>query len=179
LNYLGLDPNSEKKADLNKATAAMKATRDNIRYFSSSKTISDLANGEICFAVGYNGDMLQAQSRAQEAKNGQKIKYMIPDEGTLAWFDMMAIPADAPHKDAAHQFIDFVLEPETGASIANFVFYAVANKASDPHITEAVKGNPGIYPPEAVKSKLFAQKAHAAKFDRLLSRAWTAVKTGH
>jgi len=179
LNYLGLDPNSEKKADLDKATAVMKATRDNIRYFSSSKTISDLANGEICFAVGYNGDMIQAHSRAQEAKNGQKIRYVIPDEGALAWFDVMAIPADAPHKAAAHQFIDFVLEPETGASIANFVFFAVANKASDPYIVEAVKNNPGIYPPEALKSKLFTSKAHTAKFDRLLSRAWTAIKTGH
>ncbi|WP_135078469.1 polyamine ABC transporter substrate-binding protein [Terasakiella sp. SH-1] len=178
LNYLGLDPNSEKKGDLKKAQELFNATRANIKYFNSSKTISDLANGEICMAIGYNGDMLQAQSRAQEAKNGINVDYVIPSEGSLAWFDLMAIPADAPHKEAAHKFIDFVLEPETGASIANFVFYAVANKAATPHIVDEVKANAGIYPAEKVKAKLFAQKAHTAKFDRLLSRAWTAIKTG-
>ena len=178
LNYLGLDPNSEKKADLKKASALMSAARQNYKYFHSGKYISDLANGEICVALGYNGDVLQAQSRAEEAGQGHKIGYAIPKEGTLVWFDLMAIPSDAPHPDAAHQFINYVLKAETGAGIANYVYYAVANKAAEPLLNKDVIGNPGIYPSDEVKANLFTQNAHTAKFDRKLTRAWTNIKTG-
>jgi putrescine transport system substrate-binding protein len=178
LNYVGLDPNSEKKEDLETATAAFSKVRDNIRYFHSSRSISDLANGEICMAIGYNGDMLQAKNRAVEAKTGQDIRYMIPNEGTLAWFDLMAIPADAEHKENALKFIDFVLEPETGASIANFVYYAVANKAAVPLINDEVKNDPGIFPSDETAATLFAQKAHSPRYDRILVRAWTKLKSG-
>ncbi|MFK4754159.1 polyamine ABC transporter substrate-binding protein [Oceanobacter antarcticus] len=178
LNYQGLDPNSESKGDLNKAEALMKANRDNYRYFHSSQYISDLANGEICVALGYNGDILQSQSRAEEAGQGVEVAYVIPKEGTLVWFDLMAIPADAPHKDAAYQFINFVLEPKTAAGISNYVYYAVPNTAAEPFLNEDVISNPGIYPSTAVKAKLFTQQAHTAKFDRVLNRAWSNVKTG-
>jgi len=178
LNYLGLDPNSEKKADLEKAEALLKANRENYRYFHSSRYIDELANGEICMALGYNGDVLIAQGRAQEADNGVEINYSIPKEGTMIWFDLMAIPADAPHKDAAYKFIDYVLSAETAAGISNYVFYAVPNTAATPLLDEEVKNNPGVYPSDAVKAKLFSQKAHSGKFDRLLTRAWTNVRTG-
>jgi len=178
LNYLGLDPNSEKKADLKKAKALLSSVRPNIKYFHSSKYISDLASGEICVAVGYNGDILQSQSRAEETKQGHKIGYSIPKEGTLVWFDLMAIPADAPHPEAAHKFINHMLKAESGAGVANFVYYAVANKASEPLLNKDVVGNPGIYPTEEVKATLFTQNAHTAKFDRILTRAWTNVKAG-
>lgn len=178
LNYLGLDPNSEKKSDLKKAQNLLSSVRGNYKYFHSSKYISDLASGEICVALGYNGDVLQSQSRAEETGLGQKIEYRVPKEGTLVWFDLMAIPSDAPHPDAAHKFIDHMLKAESGAGIANYVYYAVANKAAEPLINSDVTGNPGIYPSEKVKATLFTQNAHSAKFDRLLTRAWTNVKTG-
>ncbi|SFF98777.1 polyamine ABC transporter substrate-binding protein [Neptunomonas qingdaonensis] len=178
LNYLGLDPNSEKKADLKKATELMNSVRDSYKYFHSGKYISDLANGEICVALGYNGDILQAQSRAEEAGQGNVIGFAIPKEGTLVWFDLMAIPADAPHPDAAHQFIDFVLKAETAAGISNYVYYAVANTAAEPLLLDEVRNNPGIYPSNEVKANLFTQNAHTAKFDRLLTRAWSGIKTG-
>lgn len=178
LNYLGLDPNSEKKDDLKKAQALLSSVRASYKYFNSSKYISDLATGEICVALGYNGDVLQSQSRAEEAGQGVKIEYRIPTEGTLVWFDLMAIPADAPHPEAAHTFINYMLQPESGAGIANYVYYAVANKASEPLLNPDVVGNPGIYPSAEVKATLFAQNAHTQKFDRLLTRAWTNVKTG-
>ncbi|WP_136679666.1 polyamine ABC transporter substrate-binding protein [Neptunomonas sp. XY-337] len=178
LNYLGLDPNSEKKADLAKGTELLKSVRSSYKYFHSSKYISDLANGDVCVALGYNGDILQAQSRAQEAGQKHTIEYMIPKEGTLVWFDLLAIPADAPHPEAAHQFIDYILRPETGASIANFVYYAVANTAARPLLNEDVVNNPGIYPADEVKARLFTQNAHTAKFDRKLTRAWSGIKTG-
>ncbi|WP_370278572.1 polyamine ABC transporter substrate-binding protein, partial [Pontibacterium sp.] len=127
LNYLGLDPNSEKKSDLKKAQKLLSSVRGNYKYFHSSKYISDLASGEICVALGYNGDVLQSQSRAEEAGLGQKIEYRVPKEGTLVWFDLMAIPSDAPHPEAAHKFIDHMLKAESGAGVANYVYYAVAN----------------------------------------------------
>ncbi|MEH6575531.1 MAG: polyamine ABC transporter substrate-binding protein [Amphritea sp.] len=178
LNYLGLDPNSEKKGDLKKATELLKSVRPSYKYFHSGKYISDLANGEICVAMGYNGDILQAKGRADEAGQGIEIDYIIPKEGTLVWFDLLAIPSDAPHPEAAHKFIDYILKAETAASISNYVFYAVANTAAEPLLLEEVSSNPGIYPSAEVKANLFTQNAHKAKFDRLLTRAWTGVKTG-
>lgn len=178
LNYLGLDPNSESKVDLKKASELMASVRSNIRYFHSSKYISDLANGDVCVALGYNGDILQSESRADEAGQGVEVGYEIPKEGTMVWFDLMAIPKDAPHIEAAYQFIDYVLRPEVAAGISNFVYYAVANKAAEPLLNEDIISNPGIYPDEATKAKLFTQKAHTAKFDRQLTRAWTGIKTG-
>lgn len=178
LNYLGLDPNSEKKSDLKQATELLSSVRSSYKYFHSGKYISDLANGEICVALGYNGDILQAQGRAEEAGQGVEVGYAIPKEGTLVWFDLLAIPSDAPHPEAAHMFIDYVLRAETAASISNYVYYAVANTAAEPLLLEEVSGNPGIYPSAEVKANLFTQNAHTSKFDRLLTRAWTDIKTG-
>lgn len=177
LHYLGLDPNSEDKGDLKKAADLMKSVRSSIKYFHSSKSISDLANGEICVAMGYNGDMLQSKDRAAEAGQGVNVEFSIPSEGTMVWFDLMAIPADAPHKDNAHKFIDFILQPEIAAGISNYVFYAVPNTPAEKLLDAEVKNNQGIYPSDEVKAKLFTQQAHSAKFDRRLNRTWTAIKT--
>lgn len=178
LNYLGLDPNSENKDDLKRAEALLKANAGNYSYFHSSRYIADLASGDVCLALGYNGDVLQAAGRAADAGNGVNVEYAIPREGTLLWFDLMAIPADAEHKDAAYRFIDFILTPQAAASISNYVYYAVPNTQVMPLLADEVKNNPGIYPDEAVKAKLFTQAAHTPKFDRLLTRSWTNVKTG-
>ncbi|BBB26716.1 polyamine ABC transporter substrate-binding protein [Amphritea japonica] len=178
LNYLGLDPNSEKKSDLKRASELLKSVRDSYRKFDSSGYISGLANGDTCVALGYNGDVLQAQGRAEEAGQGVNVGYSIPTEGTLVWFDLLAIPSDAPHKAAAHQLIDYILKGESAASISNYAYYAVANKAAEPMVLEEVLNNPGIYPSDKVKANLFTQNAHSAKFDRLLTRTWSGIKTG-
>jgi len=178
LNYAGLDPNSENADDLKTAKALIKKARPHYKYFNSSRPIADLANGDICVALGYNGDMLQAKSRATEAGQGVKVEYLIPKEGTIAWFDMMAIPADAPHKKEAYAFIDFILKAETGAAISNYVYYAVANEAATQFVNDDVKSNIGIYPVGETKEKLFSQLAHTSRFDRKLTRAWTQIKTG-
>ncbi|SEK33936.1 putrescine transport system substrate-binding protein [Colwellia chukchiensis] len=178
LNYIGLDPNSENGKDLKNAQKMMQEVRPHYKYFNSGRLIADLANGDICVAIGYNGDMLQAQSRANEAGQGVKVAYHIPKEGTIAWFDMMAIPGDAPHKQEAYQFINYILSAKTGASIANYVYYAVANTAADEFILDEIKSNSGIYPNAATKAKLFTQQAHTPRFDRKLTRAWTTIKTG-
>jgi putrescine transport system substrate-binding protein len=177
-NYIGEDPNSESIKDLKASEKVMKAARPYYKYFHSSKYISDLANGDICVALGYNGDVLQAQSRADEAKQGVKVAFSIPKEGTLLWFDLMAIPADAPHPDAALKYINFILRGDVAAALSNYVYYAVPNTAATPMLDPAVSQNKGIYPTQAVKDKLFIQVAHTPKFDRYLTRAWSDIKTG-
>jgi putrescine transport system substrate-binding protein len=178
LNYLGLDPNSEKAEDLKQAEALMTAIRPSIRYFHSSQYIDDLGAGEICLAVGYSGDVFIAAAAAEEAAAGVTVNYVIPKEGALKWFDLFAIPADAKHVDNAHKFIDFMLRPDIAAANTNYVFYASGNKAALDLIDPAIKTDPAIYPTPEVVAKLFTLKAHTPRFDRDLTRTWTRIKTG-
>ena len=178
LNYLGLDPNSESEEDLKKAEELLLAIRPYVRYFHSSQYIDDLGNGDICLALGYSGDVFIARDAAAEAGQGIEIAYVIPKEGALKWFDLFAIPADAPHPENAHKFIDFMLRPDIAAANTNYVFYASGNKAALDQIDDEVKNDPSIYPPQEVLEKLFPLKAHSAGYDRLLTRSWTRIKTG-
>lgn len=178
LNYLGLDPTSEDKGDLEQAAALLTSIRPYIRYFHSSQYINDLANGDVCLAAGYSGDILQARNRAEEAGQGVAIAYTIPQEGAQVGFDMLAIPADAPHPENALKFIDFFLRPEISADISNYVYYANANTAATPLVNEAVRTDPGIYPPAEVRAKMYSAKPHNQRYDRALTRAWTTIKTG-
>jgi putrescine transport system substrate-binding protein len=175
LNYLGLDPNSTDQADLDKATEVLKGVRQYVKKFHSSEYISALANGDICLAVGYSGDIFQA---ADEAADGVEVVYAIPKEGALMWFDQMAVPADAPHPDNAHAFIDYILKPEVAAKASNYVFYANGNKASQPLLDAEVSGDPAIYPDEETMEKLYIKLPYDAKTQRLVTRAWTGVVTG-
>ena len=178
LNYLGLDPNSESEEDLQKAEQLLLSIRPHVRYFHSSQYIDDLGNGEVCLSVGYSGDVFIAQSAAQEAGQGVEVAYVIPKEGALKWFDLFAIPADAPHVDNAHKFIDFMLRPDIAAANTNYVFYASGNKAALEQIADEVKNDPAIYPPAETLEKLFPLKAHSPEYDELLTRSWTRIKTG-
>lgn len=174
-NYLGLDPNSEREEDLEKAEALLRKVRPYIRYFHSSQYIDDLANGEICVALGYSGDIFQA---IDDAGDGRELAYVIPKEGAVIWFDVMAIPADAPHPVNAHRFIDYVLRPEVAAAISDEVFYANPNARATALLSPEVRDDPAIYPPDEVRRRLFPQKAHGAAFMRRQSRAWTRLKSG-
>ncbi len=178
LNYLGLDPTTEDTGDLDRAMELLGAIRPYIRYFHSSQYINDLANGDICLAVGYSGDILQAKDRAAEAGQGVDIRYTIPEEGAQLGFDMMVIPADAPHPENALEFINYFLQPEVTAKVSDAVFYANANSAATALVSDEVKNDPGIYPPEATLEKMYTAKPHAARYDRSLTRAWTSLKTG-
>jgi putrescine transport system substrate-binding protein len=178
LAYLGKDPNSQSEADLKLAEDLLMKVRPYIRMIHSSNYIDALANGEICIAVGWSGDILQARDRAAEAGQGVVIKYSVPKEGTIIWFDMFAIPADAPHPDNAHLFIDFMNRPEIAAKNSNFINYANGNIASYNLISETVRNDPGIYPSAEVKAKLFPDLAESAEFTRLLNRTWTRFTTG-
>ncbi|MBY5784247.1 polyamine ABC transporter substrate-binding protein [Rhizobium leguminosarum] len=176
--YLGLDPNSTKAEDFKKAEELLTAVRPNIRKFHSSEYINALANGDICIAFGYSGDMLQARDRAAEAKNGVEVNYSIPSQGAQMWFDMMAIPADAPHVAEAHEFLNYMMKPEVIAKASDHTFYANGNKASQQFVSKEILEDPAIYPTEEVMKNLFTVKPWDPKTQRLGTRLWTKVVTG-
>ena len=178
LNYLGEDPNSFDEAVIGKAEALLAAIKPHITYFHSSQYINDLANGDICLAVGWSGDIFQAADRADEAGQGVEVAYVIPKEGAAMWFDMLAIPKDARHVDNAYKFLDYLMRPEVMAGIQNYVAYASANSAALPQVDEEILTNPGIYPSDETKAKLFTFAVLPPEVDRLSTRMWTRLKTG-
>lgn len=178
LAYLGLDPKSPKPEDLKAAADQLMKVRPYIRYFHSSQYISDLANGEVCASLGFSGDIFQAATRAEEAGKGVEINYSVPVEGAQQWFDMMAIPADAPNPEGALAWINFIMEPRISADITNYVSYANANAASMPLVDPEIANNPSIFPPAEVQAKLFPTVVYDPKTDRLITRLWTQVRTG-
>ena len=178
LIYLGRDPNSEAPEDLAAAEELVMQIRPFVRYFHSSQSINDLATGEICVALAWSGDMLQARDRGGAATTPVNIAYAIPDEGAIMWFDMLAIPADAPHPDNAHAFINYLMDPAVIAPVTDYVSYANANSASLPLVSEEVRNDPAIYPSAAVAAKLYPHLAESQEFSRLLNRSWTRIRTG-
>jgi putrescine transport system substrate-binding protein len=178
LIYLGRDANSEKPEDLAAAEKVLMSVRPYIRLINSSKYIEDLANGEICLALGWSGDVLQARDRAAEAQKPFTIKYNIPKEGAVMFFDNMAIPADAGHVKNAHLFIEYLLRPEVAAKNSNFISFANSNAASWPLVSPEVKNNPGIFPTPEVMPKLVPDLPESAEFTRTLTRSWTRFRTG-
>jgi putrescine transport system substrate-binding protein len=178
LLWLGRQPNSESEEDLRLAEEALLRIRPYIRTIHSSQYIEDLANGEVCIVVGYSGDVLQARDRAAEAGREIDIRYVIPREGALMWFDTLAIPADAAHPDNAHAFIDYLLRPDVAAANSNYVYYATANTAALDLLDAELRDDTGIFPPPEVKERLQPNLAKSAEFTRSLNRSWTRFVTG-
>lgn len=178
LHYLGLDPDSKSEADLKRAAERLTQIRPFIKKFHSSEYITALANGDICFAVGYSGDVLQAKKTAKEAKAKFDIAYVIPKEGALMWFDSMVIPHDAGNVEAAYKFIDFVNRPEMAAKNSNFIRYASGNLPAQKSLDPDVLNDPGIYPAPQVMAKLYTITPYDDKTQKIVNRLWTRVKTG-
>lgn len=178
LLYLGLDPNTTDPADIEAAANAFQQVRPYIRYFHASRYINDLANGDICVAHGYSGDVIQARDRAEEVERGVEIAYVIPREGAVLWFDLMAIPADAPHPENAHAFIDFLMVPENIAEITNEVAYANANLAATPWVNPEIRDDPGVYPTGELRERLVTLNSLPDDVQRARVRTWTQIKTG-
>lgn len=177
--YLGKDPHTTSPDDFAAAEKLMAAIRPDIKYFHSSSYINDLANGEVCAVLGWSGDVFIAASRAADAKNGNNIEYHIPKEGSLLWVDNLAIPKDAQHVDNALKFIDDLLDPKVAADGVNFVTYPSSVKLElMTTVDKDIASNPGIYPTDDVKKKLFPDKIVDAETERLRTRTWTTIKTG-
>lgn len=177
LHYLHLDPNSSNPADLEKVTDLLLRIRPYVRKFHSSEYLNALATGEICFVVGFSGDVKQAQKRAAEAKGGIELGYSIPKEGAQLWFDNLAIPKDAPHPAEAHELINYLLKPEVAAKNTNYVWYANGDTPSK-YIDQSILSDRTIYPDAATMAKLYTIVAHDPKTQRLINRLWTRIKTG-
>ena len=178
LNYLGKDTNSKLTADYEAATDLLMKTRPFVRKFHSSEYIEALANGDICVAIGYSGDILQAKARAADAKNDVKVAYVVPKEGTQVWFDVFAIPKDAPNAAAAHRFIAFMLRPDVIARASNFTQYANANTSATPLVDAAIRNDPNVYPTPELSKRLFVTTAKDQALLRDVNRQWTKVLTG-
>lgn len=178
LAYLGLPTDSEKPEDLARAKDALMAVRPYLRYIHSSSYLNDIAAGNLCMAIGWSGDTTIAQARADEAKNGVRLQYIVPKEGTLSWFGLMAIPADAPNPDAAHAFLNFILEPKVGADFTSTVGYASAVPESRSFVSPEIAADTTIFPTDDVKQRLFPTVTPSQEYERLRTRAWTDFKTG-
>ena len=178
LNYLGLDPNSTKQADLESAAALIGKIRPFVRKFHSSEYLNALATGEICLVVGWSGDIMQARKRAAEAGNGVEIGYVIPKEGAQMFFDNLAIPADARNVDEAHALIDYLLRPDVAARNSSYLSYANGNLASQKLIDPKIFNDKAIYPDEATMKRLYVITARNQATQRIMNRLWTRVKTG-
>lgn len=177
LHYLGKNPGTTNEADYDAAYELLKSIRPYIKHFSNTDLATTLATGDSCLVLGWNGDMLQARSTAMEAKNGMDIQYFIPSQGTEVWMDNYAIPADAPHKDNAHQFMNFIMRPEMIAKISNFVNYANPNKAANGLVNMELTSNPNVYPNDALRAKLYGVPVLPANIDRKITRVWTKLKS--
>jgi len=178
LNYLGLDPNSTKPADLEQAADLVAKVRPYVRKFHSSEYLSALATGEICLVVGWSGDIMQARSRAAEANNGVELGYAIPKEGAQMFFDNLAIPADASNVAEAYELINYLYRPEVAAKNSNFLSYANGNLASQKLVDARIFNDKTIYPDHATLAKLFVITARDPATQRVINRLWTRVKIG-
>ncbi|WP_116140644.1 polyamine ABC transporter substrate-binding protein [Trinickia diaoshuihuensis] len=178
LHYIGKDPMSTNPADYEAAMAMMKKIRPFITQFNSSGYINDMVGGDICFAYGWSGDVVIAKHRALEAKKPYKVEYYIPKGGAPVWFDVMAIPKDASHKDAALQWINYIETPQVNAAITDAVYYPTANAEAKKFVNPSIANDPAVYPPADVVKTLFLLKPLPPEIQRLQTRLWTAFKTG-
>ncbi|WP_375280951.1 polyamine ABC transporter substrate-binding protein [Pseudooctadecabacter sp.] len=178
LNYIGEDPDSHEPEVIAKAEDVFAGVRPYIQKFGSSEYITALANGDICVAVGWSGDVFLAQFRAAEAENGNEIDYAIPVEGAQMWFDQMAIPVDAPNPEGAHTFINFILDAQNAAAATNYVWYASGNEAAQEFIDPEILEYPAVYPDEATLENLYITRPYPARVQRDVTRLWTRIKSG-
>src|SRR5271167_5021692 len=179
LAYLGLDPKSRDPGDLDKAFAALEKIRPYIRKFHSSQYINDLANGDLCVALGYSGDVVQARNRAREAGDEVTIGFRVPKQGAQMAVDMLGIPADAPHPENALRFIDYLLRPAVIADITNAVAYPNPNLPATVLVKPEIRDDPAVYPPEDVRRRFYVDLPAPPDYERARTRAWTRLKSGH
>jgi len=176
--YLGYPANSVEPAHLEKVEQLLKSVRPYIKYFSSTKMLLDLPSKEVCIAMAWSGDYAVASSRAEEAGIDIELRYTIPREGAIDWYDNMYIPADAPHPENAYLFLDFMLRPEVIARASNYIGYANANRSATALVDPAITGDPAIYPDPVTMERLEPSVILSPKLERRRSRAWTKIKTG-
>jgi putrescine transport system substrate-binding protein len=178
LAYLHLDPNSPRVEDLQAAERVVMAVRPYIRTFGSQDYWHQLASTEACLSIAWSSDYYVAQQRAREDGTGAHLAFTVPKEGSNITYNALLIPAAAPHPDAAHRFLNFILDPRTIAEITNDIYYGNDNLAARPFVVSAILNDPAVYPPPAVRARLYLPAELGFEYDRLRTRVWTHIKTG-
>ncbi|CAK15014.1 extracellular solute-binding protein [Pseudomonas entomophila] len=178
MRYMGLDINQQRLEDLKAAEAQLRKVRPYIRYFDNDRNINDLANGETCVAMSWNGNVAIAQAQAEQASKAFTLDYRIPREGTLIWLDALVVPKDAPHPEAAWALMDYLMRPEVIAPITDTIHYANAITAADGLVDPRIRNAPGTYPPAEVRARLYSKNDNGKAFNRELTRAFSRLKSG-
>ncbi|HEY7748010.1 MAG TPA: polyamine ABC transporter substrate-binding protein [Aestuariivirgaceae bacterium] len=178
LSYLGRNPNSEDPADYDAVVEAFKPVRPYIKTFDSANYLNALPNKELCVTMSWSGDYATATTRAEEAGVKLNLAYNVPQTGSPAWFDVFVIPADSPNPDGAHQFLNYMMEPEVIAKCTNFTNYAHANKAAIAFTDKSVLEDPAVFPSDDIKKRLYMTATLSQKAERVRTRAWNKIKTG-
>jgi putrescine transport system substrate-binding protein len=178
LHYLGKDPNSNNPADYEAGTKLLESLKPSVTYFSSTKYIADLANGNICLAIGFSGDVLQAQKSAKDTGGSVDVEYSVPKEGTNIWFDNLAIPKDARNPEGAHAFINYLMRPDVIAKTSDYLHYANANLPAKALMDPKVSGNPAVYPDAQLVRNMYVSLPPSPSILRLITRSWSRIKSG-
>jgi putrescine transport system substrate-binding protein len=177
LNYLHLDPNSTNPEDYKRAEKLLLAVRPYIRAFDSSEYMNGLGNKEFCISMSWSGDYAAAKARAKAAGVEVNLAFTVPKEGANASFDALLIPVDAPHPEAAHRFLNFILEPRVIADITNEIHYGNDNLASTPYADPKILNDPAIYPTAEMAARLYESAEVNPALERIRTRTWTRIKT--
>jgi putrescine transport system substrate-binding protein len=179
LSFLHLNPNSHSVLDLQAAERVVMAVRPYVRTFDSSDYFHQLASKEICAAIAWSSDYEVAQARAAEDGTGAHLGFILPKEGSNITYNAFLIPASAPHPEAAHKFLNFILDPKVIAEITNDIHYGNDNLAARPLVRPDILNDPAVYPPPELRARLYLPAELGADYDRLRTRVWTRIKTGH
>ena len=177
LNYLHLDPNTTRKEDYQRAEQLILAVRPYIRAFDSTEYMNGLANKEFCISMSWSGDYAAARARAKAAGVRVNLAFTVPKEGAGGSFDALLIPAGAPHPQAAHQFLEFMLQPQVIAAVTNYIHYANDNLAANAYVDPEILNDPSVYPTPEVEGRLYESAEVAPALERIRTRTWTRIKT--
>jgi putrescine transport system substrate-binding protein len=178
LAYLHRDPNSRRVDDLHAAENLVMAVRPYIRTFDSNAYWHQLASKEVCLSIAWSSDYSVAQDRAREDGTGAHLAFTLPKEGSNITYNAFLIPASAPHPEAAHKFLNFILDPRVIAEITNDIHYGNDNLAARPFVHSEILGDPAVYPPPELRARLYLPAELGSDYDRLRTRVWTHIKTG-
>jgi len=178
LPYLGLDGDSKNPEDFQRVVDAFAPIRQHVRTFDNTNYLNAIPNGELCAINNWSGDYGVAASRAAEAGIEMNLIYVVPRTGAPLWFDVCAIPTDAPNPDNAYAFIDYLLQPEVIAGCTNYTLYANANDAADAFVDPAILADPAVYPDDETIARLFVNTPDDEETDQVITRAWQTIKSG-
>lgn len=175
-HYLQKDPTSEKRGDYEEAKQVLTDLAKNVSYFHSSRYINDLASGDICMAIGYSGDILQAKDRAKAANRDYEVEYVFPKEGGLLWFDCWVLAHDAAHPDNAHKWVDYLLSDDVATSISNEIRYLLPVTGAIAKLDPALKDNPSVNLPPELLEKAYFPQVPSARQSKLHNEVWNYMK---